>query len=291
MAETFNSLMMETNYLNRKRFIIGVSLLFLFAGVMMAYFLLSSLRDNQFQRPILQNQSPDPVMSSIYPSGIIDLRNWKLTLPISNSGSKGESIDVKQPELTDYQMQPWFGVAPDKKGVVFRAAVNAPTTVNSNYPRSELREMTKDGKEEAFWPSTSGTHTLFIDEAITAVPKNKKHVVAGQIHGDDDDLLVIRLEHPKLYLSRSKSNLVTLDDNYELGKRFSIRFVANGGRISVYYNNSVAPVYTLEKEVNEAYFKAGVYTQSNCETEDSSSLCNDNNFGEVVIYQLNVTHA
>lgn len=179
---------------------------------------------------------------------------------------------------------------PDKKGVVFRAPVNAETTSNSDYPRTELREMTADGTKELFWPSTEGTHTLTLTQAITAVPQAKKHVVAGQIHGDDDDLLVIRLEYPKLYLTRSKSNLVTLDENYALGKRFTVKFAANDGKIAVYYNNGASPVYVLDKEVKEAYFKAGVYTQSNCETEESPDLCTADNYGEVVIYNLTVAH-
>ena len=150
--------------------------------------------------------------------------------------------------------------------------------------------MTADGTEEFFWSSNKGTHTLFLDEAITAAPKNKPDVVAGQIHGDDDDLIVIRLEGQKLFLSRGKSALATLDENYTLGKRFTIKFVAQDGQIMTYYNQSATPVYVLEKKVNLAYFKVGVYTQSNCETEDSANLCSTDNYGEVVIYQIKVTH-
>jgi hypothetical protein len=131
---------------------------------------------------------------------------------------------------------------------------------------------------------------LLLEEAITAVPKNKPEVVAGQIHGDDDDLITIRLDYPKLYVARSKKNLATLDENYALGKRFSVKFVAQDGKISVYYNNGAAPVYTLDKKVDMAYFKVGVYTQSNCETEASPNLCTADNYGEVIVYQMLVTH-
>jgi len=122
------------------------------------------------------------------------------------------------------------------------------------------------------------------------VPKNKPDVVAGQIHGDDDDLIVVRLEYPKLFLSRGKSNLATLDENYTLGKKFTVRFVASDGKISVYYNDNISPIYTLDKKVEQAYFKAGVYTQSNCETEESPDLCHTENYGEVVIYEIELTH-
>jgi hypothetical protein len=225
-----------------------------------------------------------------YPSQILDLSNWKLTLPVTTPADPSLPLEIDQPELATYRMSPWFTLASDKRGVIFRASVNAPTTVNSSYPRSELREMTANGKEDAYWPSTKGTHTLFLDEAITAVPQGKPEVVAGQIHGDSDDLLVIRLDYPKLYLARGKSNLYTFDENYDLGKRFTVKFMAQDGKIIVYYNNGSVPVYTLEKKVNQAYFKVGVYTQSNCETEGSPDLCTADNYGEVVIYQAVVTH-
>lgn len=224
----------------------------------------------------------------IYPAEIVNLSNWKITLPIRNE--KLQPLEIMQPELASYKLDPWFMVTPDKKGVVFRAAVNALSTGNSDYPRSELREMTADGEKEIFWSSTSGTHTLFLDQAITAIPKNKQEVVAGQIHGDDDDIIVIRLDNPKLYLARGKSNLATLDENYTLGKRFTIRFVIQNGQVMIYYNDNTTPVYVLEKKVKMAYFKVGIYTQSNCETEEDAELCNDNNYGEAVVYQLTVTH-
>lgn len=226
-----------------------------------------------------------------YPSEILDLTNWKVTLPVGNPGRKSKQpLEIRQPELAAYRLDPWFMPLPDTRGVVFRAPVNAPTTGDTDYPRSELREMTNGGRENAVWSSKKGTHTLILDQAITAVPKGKPHIVAGQVHGDDDDVLVIRLEYPTLYIARSKKNVYTLDDRYVLGERFTVKFVAHDGKILVYYDGSDAPVYTLDKKLNEAYFKAGAYTQSNCETENSPDLCTADNYGEVVIYQATVTH-
>jgi hypothetical protein len=252
---------------------------------------LSSIPFSPFQKSSLSpTPSADVCANSSCPAGILNLTPWKLTLPIETSPGSRKPLEIRQPELATYGRAPWFMPTPDKKGVIFRAPVNAPTTSDSDYPRSELREMSSDGKNEAVWPSIKGVHTLFLDEAITAVPKTKPHVVAGQIHGDDDDLLVIRLEHPVLYIARGKQNVSTLDEQYALGRRFTIKFVARDGKISVYYNGSVAPVYELEKKLNQAYFKAGVYTQSNCDMEGSPSLCAADNYGEVVIYRSIITH-
>lgn len=225
-----------------------------------------------------------------HPAQILDLTSWKLTLPTTAPGTPNLPLEIRQPQLATFQQQPWFTSIPDKTGVVFRAPVSAPTTANSNYPRTELREMSNDGLDNLFWPSISGVHSLFIEQAITAVPANKASVVAGQIHGDDDDLIVIRLDYPLLYVARGGSNLYTLDSNYTLGKRFTIKFIASDGKIKVYYNASADPVYTLEKKVQQAYFKAGVYAQSNCETEGALEFCSADNYGEVIIYQLRVTH-
>lgn len=229
-------------------------------------------------------------IDEIFPANVLDLQNWKLTLPVidTNNGSKPQ--DIKQPELASFHFAPWFLVTSDKKGVIFRAPVNALTTKNSDYPRSELREMENNGKKEAFWSSSEGIHSMKIKEAITAVPENKPDVVAGQIHGDDDDLLTIRLEGQKLYIARSKKNIVTLDDDYILGKQFDVEFLANGGKISIYYNGGEKPIAVVDKKVKQAYFKAGVYTQSNCETEEKPNLCNENNYGEVIVYDIKVRH-
>jgi len=232
----------------------------------------------------------DGSADTTYPADILDLSYWKVTLPVRSEKESEQPLEISQPELATYRLDPWFMPTSDKKGVIFRAPVNAPTTGDSDYPRSELREMSAEGEKTVFWPSTTGTHTLFLDEAITAVPKSKQQVVAGQIHGDDDDLLVIRLEYPTLSIVRGKKDVYTLDENYTLGKRFTVEFVVRDGRISVYYNGSTAPVYTLEKRLQMAYFKAGVYTQSNCETEDSSDLCTADNYGEVVLYRATITH-
>ena len=231
--------------------------------------------------------------TSITPSGVeqlsqisnsIDLKNWKLTLPV---GESDEPKEIFQPELSKFSLEPWFNVS--SNGLRFRAGVNGVTTSGSSYPRSELREMTNSGLEKASWSSTSGLHTMFLDQAITAVPQVKKQVVAGQIHDGDDDVMVIRLEYPILYINVDGDNEQILDSEYILGKRFSVMFEVSGGQTKVFYNSSAEPVYTLDKEFSGAYFKAGAYTQSNCSKEESAP-CDDNNFGEVTIYQLEVSH-
>jgi hypothetical protein len=264
---------------------IGVCVVVLLA---VAVFFVVVRQDDKKQEP--QKVFKEHKESEIFPSDVLDLQNWKLTLPVIDTKTGSGPQDIKQPELADFNHVPWFSVTSDKSGVVFRAPVNASTTKNSDYPRSELREMEGNGRKEVFWSSSKGIHSMTIKEAITAVPENKPDVVAGQIHGDDDDLLTIRLEGQKLYVARSKKNINTLDDNYILGKQFTVKFIANDGKISIYYNGGENPVAIVEKKVKQAYFKVGVYTQSNCETEEKPNLCNENNYGEVIVYGLEVRH-
>lgn len=226
-----------------------------------------------------------PSIGSPYPSEVLDLTNWKITLPI---GEQKDAKEIKQPELATYKIDPWF--IPEANGIRFRAPVNGMTTVGSKYPRSELREMTNNGKTKASWSFSVGTHIFFVEQAISAVPKKKQHVVASQIHDGTQDILVIRLEYPSLFINVDGKNVSTLDNHYTLGKRFTVKFVVSGGQTKVYYNNNNIPSYTLTKNYSGVYFKVGAYTQSNCDKEGSASLCNANNYGEVIVYQASVTH-
>lgn len=219
--------------------------------------------------------------SCLYPSQILDTSNWKETLPIGSSESPTE---IKQAALQSYSINPYFHPNETCDGVIFRAPIDSVTTSGSNYPRSELREMKTDGSP-ASWSTNSGNHSMFIDQAITAVPKNKKHIVAGQIHDAKDDVIVIRLEYPKLFIDVNGKEGPTLDENYELGKRFTVKFESSNNQIRIYYNGNKNPAYTMQKSGEGNYFKAGAYTQSNCSKEQD---CTSDNFGEVVIYKLSL---
>lgn len=231
-----------------------------------------------------------PLTRILYPADVLDLTNWKITLPVPSLKKTSSPLEIRQPALATYRMVPWFGLTPDKMGVVFRAPVSAVTTSGSKYPRSELREMTDDGQTHAAWSSTEGRHRMYIDEAITAVPTRKQHVVAGQIHDASRDIVVIRLELPRLSINVDGKNVYTLESDYQLGTRFTVELVVADGQTDIYYNGSPQPVHTLAQDYDKAYFKAGAYTQSNCTRETLPWLCHADNYGEVVIYELETEH-
>lgn len=222
------------------------------------------------------------------PAQVLNLRNWKITLPVDDPDQSGrQPLEVTQPQLAGYALAPWFIPTVGCDGVQFRSAVDGLTTQNSTYSRSELREMANNGASRASWSSNSGTHTMVIDQAITHLPNDKRHVVAGQIHDGEDDVSVFRLEGTKLYLTKGgTTHYKLITDNYVLGTRFQAKFEVSNDQIRAYYNGVLQA--TIPASFSGAYFKAGVYTQANC---SNSSPCDSGNYGQVIVYRVAVTHS
>lgn len=218
------------------------------------------------------------------PASILDLAGWKLTLPY-NTERKGDPDEVVQPELGMFEDPNCFFTSESGDAVIFRAACGGLGTENSSFPRSELREMQTGGKHEIAWSTVDAAmHVMEVEQAITHTPDVKQHVVCAQIHDDEDDVIMIRLEKSKLFIERNGADDVPLDKKYKLGKKFTLRIVAGGGRIQVWYNDDLKMDWEVSKK--GCYFKAGCYTQSNVKKGDQPEA-----FGEVAIYRLQVTHS
>lgn len=228
---------------------------------------------------------PAPVESvpPVLPSAVLDLSRWKLTLP---TGHPGHPTEIRQPHLRGFRGDVHFHLDAARRGVVFRAPVGGITTEHSTYPRSELREMVPGGAREARWSNTAGQHVLTVTQAITATPRAKPHVVAGQIHDEDDDVVMVRLEGRRLFVESDGDEIGVLDPDYRLGTRFTLKIVATPGGIWVGYSGS-APARSvhLGKVGHGMYFKVGCYPQSNPSRGDARTA-----FGEVVVYALAVRH-
>jgi poly(beta-D-mannuronate) lyase len=221
------------------------------------------------------------------PASILNLTNWKLTLPVDGCDDDKWADEVTQPALAKFRDSRYFTVN-SARGVVFRARVDgARTSENTKYPRSELREMTDRGERRASWSNKSsgdGVHRMTMTAAITAAPSSKPHVVAAQIHDASDDVMMIRLYGRQLVVDADDSNVrLLLDDDYQLGERFTVAITASNGHIRVVYNGSRSVDY--KRSSSGMYFKAGCYTLSN------TSYDRGDQFGEVVIYALSVSHA
>ncbi|MBO9198714.1 MULTISPECIES: polysaccharide lyase family 7 protein [Niastella] len=222
-----------------------------------------------------------------YPASVLDLTNWKLNIPLDEN-KDGKSDEIKQPQLATYVIDPWFHNNNNNTGVVFRAHCGGTTTSGSGFPRSELREMINNGKSGASWSSDAGAHTMEIEQAITHLPVVKPHIVAGQIHDANDDVIVFRLEGKKLFIDHNGADGAVLTKNYELGTRFKVKMEVSNGEVRSYYNDALVETYPVH--FAGAYFKAGAYVQSNCEGRKKVAGESCDSFGEVVIYKVTVTH-
>lgn len=214
------------------------------------------------------------------PADVLDLRNWKLTLPERVDGDR-DAREIAQPDLAGYVHPDAFFVTDDGHGVVFRARCGGATTKGSSYPRSELREMTADGNRAAWSTTDAVTHKMTVRLAIMATPLKKPHVVCAQIHDADDDLLMVRLEGQKLLVECNGVGDVMIDPSYQLGSPFNLVISAGQGHVRVDYNGRPSLDWKVKRD--GCYFKTGVYTQSNLKKGDAVEA-----FGEVVIYHLSL---
>lgn len=221
------------------------------------------------------------------PSQNFDLSHWKLTLP--------SAIDVTPVELNSgYQYADVFFTDPRSGGMVFRCPNLAKSTQNSQYPRSELREM-----RDPFGPSTKSAANNWTPEqggwlraklridrvSTTGEAKKLGRIVIGQIHGPDTEPL--RLYYAKtpdektgrLYVAMENllgetswsADLVgnKSDRGIALGENFTYQIKLHGTRLTVaiYRGDGSKAVFTDDIDAayrgRLMYFKAGVYNQNN----------------------------
>ena len=229
--------------------------------------------------------------AAVVPANVLDLTNWKITLPIAATGSS-TAMEIKQPQLATYSIDPYFVANPGGAGVQFRAPVGGATTSGSSYPRSELREMTTSGTQNASWSTSSGKHTMTVTASATHLPAVKSQVVTAQIHDASNDVIEVvadglRVNAPGSYSICLRYNGATqspcMDLYYKSGTAYTVRFNASGGHIKVLYNG--VQKYDFKDNRSGCYFKAGAYTQSNPSKGDAPT-----DYGNVIIYGLQVTH-
>jgi poly(beta-D-mannuronate) lyase len=224
--------------------------------------------------------NPQPSGATL-PSKVFDMTNWKLTLP---TGSSGSPTEITQPSLASYVNPSYFDVNAAGDGVVFTAPCGGVTTSGSGYPRSELREMINNGSTAASWTTTSGIHTMEVTEAITHLPVVKPQAIAGQIHDGVTKVIDCRLEGSQLYMEdASGGTIVILSTNYQLGTKFTFKWVVQNGGIAIYYNGQYITTYSVNG--SGCYFKVGDYTQSNTSKGDAPTA-----YGQVTVYSATVSH-
>jgi hypothetical protein len=219
------------------------------------------------------------------PSELLDIgasRQNHYEVQVAPTGASDVVVYSQDEIEAGYSEDPCFVVTPDGKAVQFYTRMDAPTTSNSDYPRSELREVEADGSKMEFDPFT-GVHRLSGRTRITHLPPNKPEVVIAQLHNGDRDRVAIRTQLVSDIIRlrvRVNGSSVTpeLANPYEVGTEFGWMIEIDNGHVSVYYaegDNPLPPTPIITSDALEPtddpskwYFKAGAYVQSNTDTDD-----------------------
>ena len=128
---------------------------------------------------------PDETQSYILPE--IDLRNWKVTLPIPRND--GKPLEVTPPEILNYAtneiLKPFMYNDSTDGSLVFYTYPGS-STANSSYSRTELRELMDGGDGKVNWTFGQGGFmrgTLSVPEISTDLDGDPHRTMIMQIHG------------------------------------------------------------------------------------------------------------
>lgn len=219
------------------------------------------------------------------PAGNYDFSNWKLTLP------DDEATEVSSSKLKDGYASRYFYLA-DNGALVFHAPAGGGSTKNSDYPRSELRELLDPQDDNQNWHG-DGLHQLRASARVLHAPSTQK-IIVGQIHGFD--------ARPLVKLQWHKGKLHALIKKHPKGSNkehdhtfaasvgndlFSYLIEMNDGVVTIEVNGERIShdVYAEDPAWRKVafYFKAGAYVQD--DKRDGSE-----DMGEVQFTQLAVKH-
>ena len=230
-----------------------------------------------------------------YPADVLDLSNWKITLPISLDSNSNKATEIKQPQLKTYSNSEYFRLNAAKNGVLLKAiAGGARTSTSTAYARSELREMQGDGTESAAWSCDNTDHGMYLEQTLLHTTTSKPEATIAQIHDSKNDLMMVKYFGPSFangstdigkLEARFNNDKITklLDSTYKIGDPMTIDVaVSSGGNVNVTYKNlrsgvtSSTGTVKLTGIIGSCYFKAGVYIQACSKTDiygNTNTVC------------------
>jgi hypothetical protein len=207
---------------------------------------------------------------SVAPGGNFDLSLWELQEPVGSPGAPTTFLP-SQLEGAGGHQDTYFFTDPTDGAMSFWDPENGVTTANSDYPRSELREMTASGAAANWTPS--GTNTLTATVKATLIPS---HVAVGQIHlgtgtpSSTKPLLELFYESTgaiemAIEQTPAGGNEIPYPvGNVPLGTKWSYVIGLAGETISLTIDGGTLQTWTMSSTFDQEgmYFKAGDYDQS-----------------------------
>jgi hypothetical protein len=237
---------------------------------------------------LLSGGSAQAASPSVAPGGNFNLKVWELQEPVGSPGSP-TTISSSRLQGADGYQDSYFYTDTRDGAMTFWAPEKGVTTANSDYARSELREMNTDGSA-ANW-SLGGSHKLSATLRVVSVTSN---VCVGQIHlgtgGSSTKPLIELYYHADGDILAGIENSPTGGQtthtvgHVAIGKTWTYTIAVSGGNsIDVTVNGSTThyPIASGFKAYKQ-YFKAGSYNQS---SSDSTT-----NGARVAFYDLTVSH-
>jgi hypothetical protein len=225
----------------------------------------------------------------VSPGGNFNLAIWQLQLPIGSPGAPTTIQPAQLKGASGYTNASYFWTDKNDGSMTFWDPESGVTTPNSNYARTELREMNSNGSA-ADW-TLAGNHTLSAELRVVSVTKN---VCVGQVHlgsgGSSTKPLLELYYHSNgdIYLGTENSpdggQTLHYITNVALGAHFTYVINVTGNKINLTVNGAKTS-YSIPTSFNayKQYFKAGAYNQSS-----SSSTSNG---AKVKFYSLTVSHS
>ncbi|MGW1255251.1 polysaccharide lyase family 7 protein [Streptomyces sp. NPDC002513] len=237
---------------------------------------------------VLGTGSANAADPNVAPGGNFDLSIWQLQEPVGSPGSPTTIPSSRLQGANGYQ-DAYFYTDTRDGAMTFWAPEKGVTTPNSNYARSELREMNRDGSP-ANW-SLSGTHQMTATLRVVSVTSN---VCVGQIHlgtGGSSTKPLLELYYRAsgdivLGTENSPAGGQTLHTvgNVSVGKTWNYTIGVSGGNTIDLTVNGSTTHYPISSSFNpyKQYFKAGSYNQSSSSSTTKGA--------RVAFYKLNVSH-
>jgi hypothetical protein len=211
-------------------------------------------------------ERPHVIDPALPPGSNYDLSGFTLQLPLPD----GDSVEqISDPELRTYTSD-YFYTGEDG-AMVFWCPVTGATTLNSHYPRTELRERAAGGD----WAIT-GHHKLSASFKMLENPASKGTII-GQIHGKatggTSEVLKLEWTSDNEIVASVEQN----DDpakqinhtmgSYELGELISYTFELNDAVLDITVSGAAGdakystPYTAASWLADQYYFKLGSYVQ------------------------------
>jgi hypothetical protein len=238
---------------------------------------------------ITESSAATTLNPNVSPGGNFDLSIWQLQLPIGSPGAPTTIQPAQLKGANGYSNPSYFWTDKNDGSMTFWAPEKGVTTPNSNYARSELREMNANGSA-ADW-TLAGNHTLSAELRVVSVTKN---VCVGQVHlgsGGSSTKPLLELYYRSngdIYLGTENSpdggQTLHYITNVALGAHWTYVINVTGNKINLTVNGAKSS-YSIPSSFNayKQYFKAGSYNQS---SSDSTT-----NGAKVKFYTLTVAHS